>query len=109
MYDNPYVLLFPLLDRSSDVVLDSSGREIEGRLYSDILAKFMQGVPYIFEVTERLYDNGDHGLYSILDYVEDNVKDSDSRNLDGVGYSSERILDSNNAPISCRGLFVTNS
>lgn len=109
MYDNPYVLLSPLLDRSSDQILDSSDRVIEGRLYSDLLAKFLEGIPPEFEISERLYDNGNKGVYSIFDYVEDNVKDSNSRNLEGKGYSTERILDSKNNPISCRGVFVTKS
>lgn len=102
MYDNPYVLLFPLLDSSSTVVLDSSEREIEGRLYSGILAEFVQGVPSIFGVYDKLYDNNNKGFDSTL-------KDWDFLHSKDVKYSTEPILDSNNRPIDCTGLFVTKS
>lgn len=109
MNDNPYILLYPLLDNTSDLVLDSENREIEGRLYSGILAKlYYEGIPSEFEVQERLYDSSDKGVYSVLDYIEDNVKDSDSRDLEGRGYSTELILDSLNRPIDCRGVFYYN-
>lgn len=106
MYDNPYVLLSPLLDRSGDVILDDSDREIEGRLYSDILAKFFEGVKQDFNVIEKLYDNGDEVSSEILDYIEDNVKDSNSENLESTGeYSTKRILDSKGRSIVTNGSF----
>lgn len=106
MYDNPYVLLSPLLDRSSDVILDSLDREIEGRLYSDILAKFLEGLPSRFEVVERLYDNGEEGSSHILDYINDDVKDNNSKNLESDGeYSTKKIFDSEDRSIISRGAF----
>lgn len=106
MSNNPYVLLSPLLDRSGDVILDDSDKEIEGRLYSDILAKFFEGVKQNFNVIERLYDNGDESSSEILDYIEDNVKDSESENLISSGeYSTKKILDSKGRPIVTNGKF----
>ena len=107
MFDNPYVDTSPLLDSSKNVLLDSKGREIDGRLYSGLLAKFMEGLPPMFEVSSVLRSNGNHGYYSVQDFVEDNVKDHADRNLEGRDYSTERILDSGNNPISCQAFFLT--
>lgn len=85
MVDNPYVLLYPLLDQSGDVVLDDSNREIEGRLYSDILAKFFEGVKQDFNVIERLYDN--------------------EKSETTEEYSTKKILDSKGRPIITNGRF----
>lgn len=85
MADNPYVLLYPLLDQSGDIILDDSDREIEGRLYSDILAKFFEGVKQDFNVIERLYDN--------------------EKSETTGEYSTKKILDSKGRPIVTNGKF----
>lgn len=106
MANNPYILLSPLLDYLEDVILDDSNDEIEGQLYSDILAKFFEGLPARFEVLERLYDNGDESSYEIFDYIEENLLDSESQELESTGeYSTRKILDSKGRPIWLNGVF----
>lgn len=106
MYDNPYILLSPLLDFTSDEILDSEGLVIEGRLYSDLLAKFLEGIPEEFEVNENLRDNDIDGVFGIQDYIEDPIRDSNSKDLEGKSYSSKKILDSGNNKIPCRAVFI---
>ena len=106
--DNDFILLSPLLDGNSDVIRDNMGNEIEGRTYSGILRKFFEeGVPREFQMIGDLRDNSNNEYYILLDHVEDEVKDSDSRDVNSKGYSSEKILDSLNRPIICEGNFVT--
>lgn len=106
MFDNDYVLVEKVLDSSSMEVRDSSSDDILSRLYSDLLKKFMEGIPNSFSVSGKIFDNSS-GIYSVLDSEREDVKDSSSRNLEGKGYLSGKILDSRNNAIDGIGIFVT--
>ena len=81
MFDNVFVFLSAITDAEKNPVMDNNENPIESRTYSDLLAKFMEGIPKEFQVSGHLRDNARRGLYSVLDSVEDAVKDSDSRGL----------------------------
>lgn len=108
MFDNIFVYLQAITDSEKEPVMDNHGNPIESRTYSDLLAKFMEGIPEEFQVSGYLRDNARKGLYSVLDSDKDAVKDSHSRDLNGKGYSTEQILDSVNNPIRSQAIFVTN-
>lgn len=108
MFDNIFVYLSAITDSKKNPVMDNLENPIESRTYSDLLAKFMEGIPSEFQVSGYLRDNARRGLYSVLDSVEDAVKDSESKDLNGISYSTEQILDSGNNPIPSQAIFVTN-
>ena len=108
MFDNVFVFLSAVTDSEKNPVMDNHGNPIESRTYSDLLAKFMKGIPAEFQVSGYLRDNARRGLYSVLDSDEEAVKDSKSRNLNGRGYSTEQILDNKNNPIPSQAIFVRN-
>lgn len=108
MFDNVFVFLSAITDTDKNPVMDNNENPIESRTYSDLLAKFMEGIPKEFQVSGYLRDNARKGLYSVLDSVDDTVKDSDSIDLNGRSYSTEQILDSGNNPIFSQATFVTN-
>ena len=86
MFDNIFVFLSAITDAEKNPVMDNNENPIESRTYSDLLAKFMEGIPKEFQVSGYLRDNARRGLYSVLDSVEDAVKDSESRGLNGRSY-----------------------
>lgn len=108
MFDNTFVFLQAITDSVKDPVMDNHGNPIESRTYSDLLAKFMEGIPAEFQVSGYLRDNARRGTYLLLDSGSEEVKDSRSRNLNGKSYSTEQILDSGNNPILSQAIFVTN-
>lgn len=108
MFDNIFVYLQAITDSVKEPVMDNHGNPIESRTYSDLLAKFMEGIPAEFRVFGHLGDNSRKGTYLLLDSGSEPVKDSESRDLNGKGYSTEQILDSGNNPISSQAIFVTN-
>ena len=108
MFDNVFVFLSAITDAEKNPVMDNNENPTESRTYSDLLAKFMEGIPKEFQVSGHLRDNARRGLYSVLDSVEDAVKDSDSRGLNGRSYSTEQILDGGNNPIFSQAIFVRN-
>lgn len=108
MFDNIFVFLSTIMDSEKAPLMDNYENPIEGRTYSGLLAKFMEGIPEEFQVSDCLRDNARRGLYSVLDSDDGFVKDNESENLNGHSYSTEQILDSNENPIFSRAIFVTN-
>lgn len=108
MFDNIFVFLQAITDSVKDPVMDNHGNPIESRTYSDLLAKFMEGIPAEFHVSGHLRDNSRRGVYLLLDSSSETVKDSKARDLNGREYSAEQILDSGNNPILSQAIFVTN-
>lgn len=107
MFDNEYVLTEKVLDSSNLEVQDSNLEAIFSRVYSDLLKKFMEGIPNSFSISGKLRDNSFEGSYSIDDSVDDPIMDSVSRGLNGKDYSSLKILDSLQNQIDCIGTFVS--
>lgn len=108
MFDNVFVFLSTITDSTKDPVMDNRGNPLESRTYSDLLAKFMEGIPAEFEVAGYLRDNARNGLYSVLDSTNDEITDHKSNNLNGRGYSTGKILDRAGNPILSKAIFVTN-
>lgn len=107
MFDNTFVFLQAITDSVKDPIMDNHGNPIESRTYSDLLAKFMEGIPAEFQVSGHLRDNSRRGVYLLLDSSSETVKDNKSGDLNGRGYSAEQILDSGNNPILSQAIFVT--
>lgn len=84
MFDNDYILTEKVLDSSRMEVQDSNSDGILSRLYSDLLKKFMEGIPNRFVVNEKLHDN-----------------------RTGTSYSSEVVLDSYGNAMDCPAIFVS--
>ena len=108
MFDNIFVYLQAITDSVKEPVMDNHGNPIESRTYSDLLAKFMEGIPPEFQVSGYPRDNARRGTYLLLDSSSESVKDSKARDLNGKGYSTEQIPDSGNNPILSQAIFVTN-
>ena len=108
MFDSIFVFLSAVTDTDKNPILDNLENPIESRTYTGLLAKFMEGIPDDFQISDYLRDNARKGLYLVLDSSKDAVKDSDSVNLSGCSYSTERILDSKNNPIFSRANFIIN-
>lgn len=89
MFDNLFVFLQTITDAEKNPVMDNNENPIESRTYSDLLAKFMEGIPKEFQVSGYLRDNSGIGFAD-------------------RSYSSEQILDSGNNPIRSQAIFVTN-
>lgn len=106
MFDNDSVLLEKVLDFSSMEIQDSSSDGIRSRLYSDLLKKFMEGIPNYFVVDENLHDNSSNGIYGLLDSKKDNIKDHQSNSLLARYYSSDPVLDSRGRTIGCHAVFL---
>lgn len=106
MFDNDYILVEKILDSSNAELQDSNLDGIFSRLYSDLLKKFMEGIPNHFAVDEPLRDNSSNGIYNILDSRGNYVADHRSYDLFARYYSSELVLDSRGNPIDCRAIFV---
>ncbi len=106
MFDNDYILLEKVLDSSNGELKDSSDDPIWSRLFSDILRKFMEGMPSMFSVSDKLKDNSSNGIYPVQDSKSEEVKDSQTRTILSRYYSSEQILDSLGKPIDCRAIFI---
>ena len=51
MFDNIFVYLQAITDSVKEPVMDNLGNPIESRTYSDLLAKFMEGIPAEFQVS----------------------------------------------------------
>ena len=45
MFDNIFVFLSAITDAEKNPVMDNNENPIESRTYSDLLAKFMEGIP----------------------------------------------------------------
>lgn len=108
MFDNIFVYLQAITDSVKEPVMDNHGNPIESRTYSELLAKFMEGIPAEFQVSGYLRDNARRGNYLLLDSSSESVKDSEFKELNGRGYSTEQILDSGNNPIFSQAIFATN-
>lgn len=106
MFDNDYILVEKILDSSNAELQDCNLDGIFSRLYSDLLKKFMEGIPNHFAVDEPLHDNSSNGIYNILDSKKNNVEDHQSNNLFARYYSSELVLDSHGNSINCQAIFV---
>ena len=102
MFDNIFVFLSAITDAEKNPVMDNNENPIESRTYSDLLAKFMEGIPKEFQVSGYI------GTGFIVGWFLDAVKDSDSRGLNGRSYSTEQILDGGNNPIFSQAIFVRN-
>lgn len=107
MFDNDYVLLEKIFDSSNMEIRDSGFDSIFSRLYSELLKKFMEGIPSHFAASDKLRDNALNGIYDILDSGKERVKDCKSNDLLGKGYSSDTVLDSHGRNIDCHAVFVS--
>ena len=92
MFDNIFVYLQAITDSVKEPVMDNHGNPIESRTYSDLLAKFMEGIPPEFQVSGYLRDNARRGTYLLLDSSSESVKDSKARDLNGKGIQRNKFL-----------------
>lgn len=107
MFENDYVLVEKILDSLGDELMDNERDPIFSRLYSDILRKFMEGIPSRFEIKSRLRDNSTNYPEDILDSVDDEVEDHVSHNVLSRHYSSELVFDSLGRAIDCHAIFLS--
>lgn len=108
MFDNVFIYLMTITDSEKNSITDNHGNSIESRTYSDLLAKFMEGIPEEFQISDSLMDNARRGVYSVLDSSDEKVEDDKTDSINGRSYSTEQILDNRNNPILSQAIFVTN-